>query len=122
MTEPNGHTESFEDAIRAHLIENRQTLVQAAVGQAIERMAESMKWTAMTTAQGQLEEFFKTEVAPEIEKYLHQNREAIIANVIGALRQITDGALKLHAEDMLKNLSQSYHRDKLLSALLGKTY
>lgn len=116
----NGHAESFEDAIRTHLIENRQTLVQSAVAQALEKMAESMKWTALHTADKQLQEFFAAEVAPEIKKYLDAHREDIIASVVGSLRKICDAALQLHAEEMIKNLGNSWNRDKVLAALLGK--
>lgn len=118
----NGHTESFEDAIRDHLVKNRQTLVASAVNQALERMAESMKYTAMTHAQVAMDDFFKQEVAPELQKYLEINREQIVASVIGCLQQIYEGALKLHAEEMLKSISNSYTREKILSSLLGKTY
>lgn len=119
-TNANSSPETFEDAIRSHLISNRERLVQGAVAQAMDKMAESMKWTALESASKQLQEFFQAEVAPEIKKYLDTNREAIIASVLGSLRDIVDGALKLHAEEMLKNLQQSWNRDKLISALLGK--
>jgi flagellar biosynthesis/type III secretory pathway protein FliH len=110
---------TFEDAIRTHLIENRKSLVASAVSQAMERMAESMKWGAIQSAEKELNAFFVTDVAPEIKKYLEANREALIASVLGSLKTIVDGALTMHAEAMLKNLQQSYNRNKLLSALLG---
>lgn len=117
--ETNGQAASFEDAIREHLIENRQTLVKSAVSSAMERMADSLKWTAMSAAQTQMEEFFKNEVGPEIQKYLEGNREALIASVIGVVKQAVDAGLKAYAEDIAKDMGDEYKRNKRIASLFG---
>lgn len=111
--------ESFEDAIRDHLVANRKTLVQSAVSKAMENMAESMKYTAMTQAGKQVDEFFKNEVGPEITKYLQENREALIAQMIGLVKDtITDG-LKAYAEDIAKDMNDEYKRNRRIARLFG---
>lgn len=121
MAEENGTVpvESFEDVIRTHLIENRQSLVKQAVSGAMERMAESMKWTAMEHANKQLNEFFKAEVGPEIGKYLTENREALIAAVIGTIKTVLDAGLKAQAEEWTKEMASSYSRARTIAAMFG---
>lgn len=111
--------ESFEDAIRDHLVANRKLLVQSAVEQAMTKMAESMKWTAMQQASQTVDEFFKNEVGPELAKYLQTNREALIAQMIGLVKDtITDG-LKAYAEDIAKDMNDEYKRNRRIAKLFG---
>lgn len=115
----NAQVETFEDAIRDHLVANRQKLVASAVSQAMEKMAESMKYTALTAANQQVDEFFKTEVGPEIAKYLQANREALIAQVIGLVKDTITEGLKAYAEDVAKDMNDEYKRNRRIAKLFG---
>lgn len=111
--------ESFEEAIKQHLVENRQQLVKQAVNSAMERMAESMKYTAMDQAHKQITEFFKTEVGPEVDKYLTGQREALIAAMIDTIKRVMEEGLKKQAEDWIKDMANPYTRAKTIAAMLG---
>lgn len=119
--ESNGALEgaSFEDAIRTHLIENRKNLVAQAVGSAIEKMAESMKWNALQVAQKQMTEFFEKEVGPQVATYLAANREAIIAQVIATMKTVIDDGLKKQAADWIKEMESPYSRAGVVSKMFG---
>jgi hypothetical protein len=121
MTTENGHEITFEDAIHAHLIENRQTLVKQAVGTAIERMAESMKYGATHAAQKEMETFFQTEVAPEIKQWLASNREQIVAQMTATMKTVIDTGLKKQAEEWLKEMDNQYSRGRLIAKMFGAT-
>ncbi len=110
---------SFEEAIKQHLVENRQQLVKQAVSSAMERMAESMKYTAMDQAHKQINEFFKNEVGPEVDKYLTSQREALIAAMIGTIKRVMEEGLKKQSEEWLKDMANPYTRAKTIAAMLG---
>lgn len=110
---------SFEEAIKQHLVDNRQTLVKQAVSSAMERMAESMKYTAMDQAHKQILEFFKNEVGPEVEKYLTSQREALIAAMLDTIKKVLEEGLKKQAEEWIKDMANPYSRAKTIAAMLG---
>lgn len=111
--------ETFEEAIKQHLVENRQQLVKQAVSSAMERMAESMKYTAMDQAHKQITEFFKNEVGPEVEKYLTSQREALIAAMLDTIKKVMEEGLKKQAEEWIKDMANPYTRSKTIAAMLG---
>lgn len=111
--------ESFEDAIRDHLVANRKSLVESAVAQAMTKMAESMKYSAIYQAQQQLDEFFKNDVGPEIAKYLQANREAFVAQMIGLVKDTITNGLKAYAEDITKDMNDEYKRNRRIARLFG---
>lgn len=110
---------TFEDAIREHLINNRQQLVKDAMSAAMEKLAESMKWNALEQANKQFNEFFAAEVGPEIKKYLETNREALVAQVIATMKNVLDEGLKKQAESWLKEMSNEYSRGKVIAKMFG---
>jgi hypothetical protein len=116
--------QSFEEAIKAHLIGNRQKLVEQAVGHAITQMAESMKYSAYSTASEQLKTFFEKEVSPEIVKYLESQKETIIATMLGTIKNVLDAGLKSQGEEWLKEMSgSSYARNSVIQKIFsGKGY
>lgn len=111
--------QSFEEAIKQHLVENRQQLVKQAVSSAMERMAESMKYTAMDQAHTQIVEFFKTEIGPEVAKYLDSQRETLIATVTGTIKSVLEIGLKKQAEEWIKDMDNSYSRARTIASMLG---
>lgn len=111
--------QTFEDAIREHLIENRQTLVKSAVVSAMDKMAESLKWTAMSAAQKQLDEFFQAEVGPEVKKYLDAERENLIASIVATIKEVVDYGLKKQAEDWMKSMDNEYSRSGVIQKMFG---
>jgi hypothetical protein len=111
--------QTFEEAIKTHLIENREQLVKSAVASAMEKMAESMKWTALNQASKQLEAFFVESVGPEVQKYLDANKEALIASVVGTIKGVVDYGLKKQAEDWLKEMDNSYSRSGVIQKMFG---
>lgn len=110
---------TFEDAIRTHLIDNRQELVKAAVSAAMEKMAESLKWTALTQAQEQLKKFFTDEVGPEVQKYLDAEKESLIASVVATIKEVVDYGLKKQAEEWLKEMDSPYSRSGTIQKMFG---
>lgn len=111
--------ETFEDAIRDHLVANRQRLVTSAVEQAMTKLSDSLKWNALDHAKKQLDEFFQKEVGPEVAKYLAANREAVIATVIGMVKQTIDDGLKAYAEEIAKDMTDEYKRNRRIAKLFG---
>jgi hypothetical protein len=111
--------QTFEEAIKTHLIENRDQLVKQAVSSAMEKMAESMKWTAMNQASKQLEAFFTESVGPEVQKYLDANRESLIATVVSTIKGVVDYGLKKQAEDWLKEMDNQYSRSSVINKMFG---
>lgn len=122
MNEQNGiANESFEDAIRAHLIENRQQLVQQAVSKAIASMGESMKYSAYDQAGQAVRAFFEKEIAPELAKYLNDQKEAIVAKMTATIAEILDAGLKAQAEQWLKGVTSDneYTRADTILKMFG---
>jgi hypothetical protein len=111
--------QTFEEAIKEHLIENRQLLVKSAVVSAMEKMAESLKWTAMNAAQKQLDEFFAAEVGPEIKKYLDAERETLVASIVATIKDVVDYGLKKQAEDWMKSMDNEYSRSGVINKMFG---
>lgn len=111
--------QTFEEAIKSHLVENRDQLVKQAVSSAMEKMAESMKWTAMTQASKQLEAFFVESVGPEVQKYLDAEKEALIASVVATIKGVVDYGLKKQAEDWLKEMDNQYSRSGVINKMFG---
>lgn len=111
--------QTFEDAIKQHLIENRQQLVTTAVDSAVKQMAESLKWTALQCAQKQLEEFFQKDVGPEVAKHLDANREALIASVCATINEVVAYGLKKQAEDWMKSMDSEYSRSGVIQKMFG---
>jgi hypothetical protein len=114
-------TQSFEDAIRAHLIENRQLLVQQAVSKAIATMGESMKYSAYDEAGKAVRAFFEKEVAPELVKYLNDQKEAIVARMTATLKELLDAGLKAQAEQWMKGVTSDndYTRAETIMKMFG---
>lgn len=111
--------QTFEEAIKEHLIANREQLVKSAVESAIEKMAESMKWTAMNQAQTQLTKFFEDSVGPEVKKYLDENKETLVASVVSTIKGVVDYGLKKQAEDWLKSMDNEYSRSGVIQKMFG---
>lgn len=111
--------QTFEESIKQHLVDNRKELVSQAVTAAIGSLAESLKWTALDAAKTQLQEFFKTDVAPEVTKMLDANKEQFIASVVATIREVIDYGLKKQAEDWMKEMDSSYSRSAVISKMFG---
>lgn len=111
--------QTFEQAIKQHLTEHREQLVAQAVTSAIGQMAESMKWTALTQAQEQLKKFFEESVGPEVAKYLDSNKEALVASVVGTIKDVVDYGLKKQAEDWMKEMDSQYSRSGVIQKMFG---
>jgi hypothetical protein len=110
---------TFEDAMRDHLVLNRQQLVKDAMDSAMGKLAESMKWSALEHANKQLNEFFATEVSGEIKRFLAENRETLIAQVIATMKTVVDAGLKKQAEEWIKEMDNSYSRGKTIAKMFG---
>lgn len=111
--------ESFEDAIKQHLLDNRPRLVEQAIQSAFERMSESLKYTALQQAELQLKEFFKTDVAPAVQDYLDKNREQLVAKAIATIQTVLDAALKMQSEEWIKESASQYSRAGVISKMFG---
>lgn len=111
--------QTFEEAIKEHLIANREQLVKSAVSSAIEKMAESMKWTSMNQAHNQLTKFFEESIGPEIKKYLDENKEALVASVVSTIKGVVDYGLKKQAEDWMKSMDSEYSRSGVIQKMFG---
>lgn len=114
-------SKTFEDAIRDHLVENRERLVQQAVEKAIVSMAESMRYSAMNHAQSAVSEFFGKEVGPAIAKHLSDRREEIVAQMVTTVREVLDAGLKAQAEKWLKDVmsDNEYTRSMAICQMFG---
>jgi cation transport regulator ChaB len=119
-TETTQVEQSFEDAIREHLLENRQKLVKSAVNSAIEKLADTIRYSAQDHAHKSMKSFFEQEVAPELEKFFKDNRETLVASMIGVMKQVIDHGMKAQAESWMKKISASdYERAEVIGSLFG---
>lgn len=111
--------QSFEEAIKVHLLENRDRLVKSAVENAMVQMAESMKYGAYSKASEQMDKFFKEEVGPAIAAYLQSQKESLIAQTIAVVKQTIDEGMKQYAEVLMKDMKDDYKRGERIASLLG---
>jgi hypothetical protein len=111
--------ETFEEAIKQHLVENRDRLVKNAVDHAMVQMAESMKYGAYSKASEQMDKFFKEEVGPAIAEYLKSQKESLIAQTVALVKQTIDEGMKSYAECLMKDMKDDYKRGERIASLLG---
>lgn len=113
--------QTFEDAIREHLVENRTRLVEQAVEKAIVSMAESMRYKAMDLASTAVQEFFAKEVGPALAKHLNDQKETIVASYIATIKDVLDVGLKKQAEKWMKDVASDneYTRGAAIAKLFG---
>jgi hypothetical protein len=99
------------------LLRQKETIVQGLVDGAVEGIKRDLGWRAGNIAAATVDEFVKTEVIPELNRRLQEQKaEVVEALLIGVHEAIKTAGEKL-AEAAAKNLSQSWNVSKLAEAL-----
>lgn len=98
---------TLADLVQQHLGKNRDQIAQQVVASAVEQLQQSLLWKAEATVQEQLTKFYGEHVAPAIDAYLEENREAIVSTICSCIAaQVETLATKL-AEDLTVQLQDS---------------
>lgn len=107
-----------EEDLKKFLDDNKAAILEAGKAAIIEKITEQMKWHLPDVVGNTVSTFLKDEIAPEVEKYLKDQKGAILQAVCTGASQIGDQL----AQTMVKSAAEamtSYRSREIFKALFN---
>ena len=107
-----------EGELTKFLEENADAIKEASRAAIIEKIQDTLKWSLPDTISNEIQAFFKKEIAPEVAKYLADQKGPILEAAKQSAVELSEALSK----EMLKRCAENmngYRAEQVMKALLG---
>ena len=106
------------DELTAFLEKNKDHFLQATRTAVMEKVTESVRWSLPDSVHETVSAFLKNEIAPEVAKYLAEQKGPILEAAKKAATELGNALAEKMTEQAVKSLD-GYRAEEVFKALLG---
>ncbi len=107
-----------EAELTEFLDKNKDAILEASRAAIIEKIKDSMKWSFPDAVSKTVTAFLTTEIVPEVQKLLAEQKGVIVAAAKKSAAALSDKLAEKMMEQVVKNLD-GYRAEEVFKALLG---
>lgn len=108
-----------EQQLKEFLDENKADIHAAVKRAAIDRLIAQHSWDITAQIKETVSAFVTSEIIPEVEAALAEQKGALVSGVIGGLASIADELAKGLAADAAKTISDDWRRKQVVKAIFN---
>jgi len=108
------------EQLQKFLEENKAEFESHLRQKVIDSLTQRIAWDLPNLIQAQVVKFYETELAPEVNQYLTDNKQAVMKVVMAAALEASDEVAKSMVERVKETMDKnSYQRNAVFKALFG---